>query len=211
MDDYELQPAALPSWKQRLALRTLQAFGWRMRFKPLPGPHGVAVVYPHTSNWDFFVGLLGKWALGLPFRWLAKDALFRGPLGHVMRYLGGIAVDRSTTMGATAQLAQTMKQSAWCWIGITPEGTRSYRPHWRTGFYHLALTAGVPVLIVYLDYPNKVLGLVDSVMLTGDQAVDMAAIAAACKGHEGLHPENAAPIVLAPPRARVDEAAGKRA
>jgi 1-acyl-sn-glycerol-3-phosphate acyltransferase len=202
MDDHELRPAALPTWKQRLALRTLNAFGWRLNYQPLPGPHGVAVVYPHTSNWDFFVGLLGKWALGLPFRWLAKDALFRGPLGVVMRHLGGIAVDRRTTTGATAQLAKVMTASDWCWIGITPEGTRGYKPHWRTGFYHLALTAKVPVLLVYMDYPNKVLDLTNSITLSGDQALDMASIAAVYAGHEGLHPELAAPIVLAPPRPR---------
>lgn len=209
MDDHLLSAAALPTWRQRLALRTLHAFGWRLRYQPLPGPHGVAVVYPHTSNWDFFVGLLGKWALALPFRWLAKDALFRGPLGHVMRYLGGIAVDRGTTMGATAQLAKVMKAADWCWIGITPEATRGYRPHWRTGFYHLALTAKVPLLLVYIDYPNKLLSVADTIMLTGDQAADMAAIAAVFEGHEGLHPELAAPIVLAPPRARAGAAAAE--
>ena len=64
--DYLLRPSTLPTWRQRAALRVLQVFGWQIRFKPLPGPHGIAVVYPHTSNWDFCIGLLSKWAMGVP-------------------------------------------------------------------------------------------------------------------------------------------------
>jgi 1-acyl-sn-glycerol-3-phosphate acyltransferase len=203
MSHYELQPASLPTWGQRTALRLLQLFGWRMRFKPLPGPHGVAVVYPHTSNWDFVIGLLGKWALGLPFRWLGKESLFKGltgkTLGRMMRSWGGVPVERGTSTGATARLAETMQAAPWFWLALAPEGTRSYRPNWRSGFYHLAVAAKVPLLIVYLDYPNKELGVVDCIDLTGDPVIDMAAIAAAYKGHEGLHPELAAPIVLSSP------------
>ncbi|WP_426194889.1 1-acyl-sn-glycerol-3-phosphate acyltransferase [Massilia sp. DWR3-1-1] len=192
----------LPTWRQRAALRLLQLAGWNIRFKPLPGPHGVMVVYPHTSNWDFIVGLLCKWAVGLPFRFLGKDALFKGPLGVVMRYWGGMAVERSTSSGATERLAATMRAEPWCWVAITPEATRGYKPHWRTGFYHLARTARIPLLLVYIDYPNKELGLVDTLVLSGDQAADMAAIAAVYAGHHGRYPELEAPIVLAPPRQR---------
>ncbi len=200
MSNYELRAASLPRLGQRLSLRLLQLFGWKLRYKPLPGPHGVAIVYPHTSNWDFIVGLLGKWALGLPLRWLAKESLFRGPLGGLMRAWGGVPVERGTSTGATARLAATMRESDWFWLALAPEGTRSYAPHLRSGFYHLAVTAKVPLLIVYLDYPNKELGVVDSIRLTGDPALDMPAIEAAYRGHLGLHPELAAPIKLAPPR-----------
>jgi 1-acyl-sn-glycerol-3-phosphate acyltransferase len=201
MNDYQLRPAALATLGQRNALRLLHLFGWRVRFKPLPGPHGVAVVYPHTSNWDFVVGLLAKWAVGLPFRWLGKESLFRGAVGMAMRAWGGVPVERGASTGATQRLADTMRSSDWFWLALAPEGTRSYRPHWRSGFYHLAVTAKVPLLIVYIDYPNKELSVVDTISLTGDQERDMAAIAAAYKGHHGLHPELEAPIMLAPPRA----------
>jgi 1-acyl-sn-glycerol-3-phosphate acyltransferase len=200
MDQYQLQPAALPAWGQRTSLRLLHLFGWRVRFKPLPGPHGVAVVYPHTSNWDFVVGLLAKWAVGLPFRWIGKESLFKGVLGVAMRHWGGMPVERSVATGATERLAATMNAADWCWIAITPEGTRAYRPYWRSGFYHLAVAAKVPLLIVYIDFPNKVVSVVDTIDLTGGQYYDMAAIGAAYKGHHGLHPELEAPIVLAPPR-----------
>jgi 1-acyl-sn-glycerol-3-phosphate acyltransferase len=200
MNDYQLQPAALPTWRQRASLRLLHLSGWRVRFKPLPGPHGVAVVYPHTSNWDFIVGLLAKWAIGLPFRWVGKESLFKGVLGVAMRHWGGMPVERGAPTGATQRLAATMRAADWCWIAMTPEGTRSHRPYWRSGFYHLAIAAKVPLQIVYIDYPNKELAVVDTISLTGDQQRDMAAIAAAYKGHHGLHPELEAPIVLAPPR-----------
>eukprot|EP01030_Chromulinospumella_sphaerica_P026170 gene26170-26350_t len=74
MSNFQVKPADLPKWGQRTALRVLQLFGWKLLFRPLPGPRGICVIYPHTSNWDFMVGLFGKWALDLPFRWLAKDS-----------------------------------------------------------------------------------------------------------------------------------------
>jgi 1-acyl-sn-glycerol-3-phosphate acyltransferase len=200
MSDYLLRPAALPTWGQRTSLRILNLFGWKMRYKPLPGPHGIAVVYPHTSNWDFLVGLFGKWALGLQFRWLAKDSLFRGPMGPIMRYWGGVAVDRSAPMGATRQLAERMLASDWFWVAITPEGTRGYKPHWKSGFYHLALAARVPVLLVALDYGKKELRVVETVELSGDPDADMANIAASYAECQALHPKDAAPLKLAPPR-----------
>ena len=198
-DEYLVRPEALPTWRQRTALRLLNAVGWNFNFKPLPGPHGIAVVYPHTSNWDFPIGLLAKWAVGLHFRWLAKDSLFRGPMGALMRYWGGVAIDRSSPQGAIVRLAQTMRASSWFWLAITPEGTRSYRPHWKSGFYRIALAADVPVLLISLDYGNKVIGVTRTLTMTGDEAADMAAIAQAYEGVRALYPQKAAPIRLAEP------------
>jgi 1-acyl-sn-glycerol-3-phosphate acyltransferase len=197
MSDFVLKPADLPSWGQRMSLRILNLFGWRMLYRPLPGPRGIAVIYPHTSNWDFMVGLFGKWALNLPFRWLAKDSLFKLPvLGKWFRALGGEPVERGTPSGTIKLQAQRMNAADWYWVGITPEATRGYRPNWKSGFYHLALEARVPLALVYIDYPNKTLGLVDHVFLTGDQEADMAAIRAGFAGHRGRYPGNEAPIVL---------------
>lgn len=202
MSEFLLKPADLPGWGQRLSLRILRLFGWRMLYRPLPGPRGIAVIYPHTSNWDFMVGLFGKWALNLPFRWLAKDSLFKLPvLGKWFRALGGEPVERGTPSGTIKLQAQRMNAAEWYWVGITPEATRGYRPNWKSGFYHLALEAKVPLVLVYIDYPNKTLGVVDHVFLTGDQEADMAAIRAGFEGHRGLYPENEAPIVLQERRA----------
>lgn len=193
-----VKPADLPGAGQRLALRILTLFGWRMLYRPLPGPRGICVIYPHTSNWDFIVGILGKWALNLPFRWLAKDSLFKIPvLGRWFTAMGGDPVDRSAKTGMIQRQAERMNAADWYWVGITPEGTRGYRPHWKSGFYHLALEAKVPLCLVYIDYPNKILGVRDHVFLTGDQETDLAAIRQGFEGHQGLHPEDAAPIVFA--------------
>lgn len=214
-DQYLMRPADLPTFRQRLALRVLNLLGWRLLFRPLPGPHGVAIAYPHTSNWDVLVGLLAKWAVGLPFRWLAKEKLFRGlagkTIGPIFRRWGAVPVERGTSTGATARLAATMKASDWFWLALAPEGTRSFSQHWRSGFYHLAVTARVPLLLVYLDYPNKTFGVIDHLELTGDQERDMAAIRAVYTGHHGLHPELEGSIELAPPRAPGDGSARQRA
>ncbi|NRR29692.1 1-acyl-sn-glycerol-3-phosphate acyltransferase [Oxalobacteraceae bacterium] len=199
--EHLLQPKDLPHWGQRLALRTLGLFGWRMLFRPLPGPRGICVIYPHTSNWDFIIGLVGKWALNLPFRWLAKDSLFKSPLGKWFTRMGGEPVERGTPSGTIKSQAARMNAADWYWVGITPEGTRGYRPNWKSGFYHLALEAKVPLVLVYIDYPNKLLGLVDHVHLTGNLEEDLAALRAGFEGHLGLYPKDAAPIILAERRA----------
>jgi 1-acyl-sn-glycerol-3-phosphate acyltransferase len=199
MQEHLLSPPALPTWGQRTALRMLNLVGWNVYFRPLPGPHGIAVVYPHTSNIDFFVGLLAKWAVGLQFRWLAKDSLFRGPMGVMMRYWGGVAVDRSAPQGAIRRLAEDMLASKWFWLAITPEGTRSYRPYWKSGFYRIALAAKVPVLLVSIDYGRKIVDVTKAITLTGDEAADMAAISAAYQGVQAMYPKDAAPIRLAEP------------
>jgi len=202
MTNYRLAVAQLPTIKQRMALRVLHLSGWKMLYRPLPGPRGILVVYPHTSNWDFPIGLFGKWALDLPFRWLAKDTLFRIPLlGKWFLALGGQPVDRSAANGMIRAQAERMNAAPWYWLAITPEGTRGYRPHWKSGFYHLAVEAKVPLCLVYMDYPNKVLSVTDHVWLTGDQERDMAAIRAVYDGIQGKHPQNAAPIVLSERRA----------
>jgi hypothetical protein len=201
MQEHLMRPADMPTWGQRTSLRLLNLIGWKLYFKPLPGPHGIAVVYPHTSNTDFFVGLLAKWTVGLPFRWMAKDSLFRGPMGVIMRYWGGVAVDRSAPQGAIRRVADTMLAEKWFWLAITPEGTRGYRPHWKSGFYRIALAAEVPVLLVAIDYGKKQFDVTKTVMLTGDEATDMAAIAQAYEGVRGLHHKDAAPIRLAEARA----------
>ncbi len=201
MSEFELQVAALPRLRQRLALRVLNLFGWKVLFRPLPGPRGICVIYPHTSNWDFPIGLLGKWAMDQPFRFLAKDSLFKSPLGPWFRWLGGEPVQRGAPQGTIKAQAERMNAADYYWVGITPEGTRAYRPNWKSGFYHLAMEAKVPLVLVFMDYPTKTLSLVDHVYLTGDQEADMATIRAVLEGHQGLHPENAAPIILGERRA----------
>lgn len=195
-----LIPRALPRLSQRIATRILSWFGWQVQFAPMPGPRGVMVVYPHTSNWDFIVGVLAKWAVGVPIRWLGKEALFSGAFGfcfgRLLRYLGGEPVERQASTGAIERLAQRMRGQENFWLALAPEGTRDYRPYWRSGFYHIALAAKVPVAIAFIDYATHRIGVLDHVDLCGDVEVDLAHIRAAYAGRQGLHPELAAPIRL---------------
>ena len=215
MRHHELRAAALPHRAQRCALRLLHLFGWSLRYKLLPGRHGVIIIYPHTSHWDVVVGLLAKWALGLPFRWVVKESLLRGvagkTIGPLLRALGAIPSAGDVASGSTAQLAERMRGSDWFWLALAPEGARAYRPHWRSGFYHLAMAARVPVVLVYLDYASKEIGIVDSVRLSGDQNADMAGIAAVYRGRTGRHPDRASPVTLAPPASGDSGDSGKQA
>lgn len=122
-----------------------------------------------------------------------------------MRYLGGEPVERGTSTGAITRLANTMNAADWYWLAITPEGTRSRRSHWRSGFYHIALAAKVPVGCVYFDFALKEVGLVDYLQLSGNVAADMADIRAILQPHAGCHPALASPIEL-----RADENAAAK-
>ncbi|MFZ6842907.1 1-acyl-sn-glycerol-3-phosphate acyltransferase [Undibacterium sp. RuTC16W] len=178
----------------------MKLIGWRVLYKPLPGPRGVIVVYPHTSNWDFVVGVLAMWAIGMPFHFIAKSTLFGGvtgaTIGRLVRYLGGEPVERKASTGAIARLAERINRADWYWLAITPEGTRSHRPYWRSGFYHIALAAKIPVGCAYFDFAKKEIGLIDYLSLTGDVPNDMVAIRAVLQNTQGCRPELASPIVL---------------
>lgn len=181
------------SFGQKLAGRLLGWFGWRVRFAGLPGARGVIVVYPHTSNWDFVVGICAKWTMGFDACWIGKHSLFWWPMSLLMRRLGGIAVRRDRSSGTTAQLVERMRASERMWLAVTPEGTRSLRPAWKSGFYHLALAAGVPVGLAYLDYGSRCVGLTEFITLSGDVEADMARIAAYYAGMRGKRPQFATP------------------
>lgn len=201
MTDHYLTPASVSTTLQRNAIRVLALFGWRVNFAPLPGSRGVVIVYPHTSNWDFILGLLAKWAMGVRFRWLGKEALFRGicgaTLGPLFRAWGGEPVERGANTGAIDRLAQRIKSADEYWLALAPEGTRKYRDSLRSGFYHIASSAGVPLGMATIDYASKEVRLVSYAMLCGDIEADLVRIRAAYETCRGLNPECAAPIAVA--------------
>jgi len=183
-----------------LARALLRLMGWRVVFDGLPTLQGVAVVYPHTSNWDFIAGILAKWAIGIPARFWAKDSLFKVPLfGPWLRWVGGLAIDRSAANGAVGQMVDTFRQHAsrgqLLWLGLAPEGTRKWTPGWRSGFYQVALGAGVPIGIVRLDWGRRELRFVDFLTLSGDEKADFEQLAALFDGVRGYHAEQGSPIV----------------
>src|SRR5690606_27603071 len=124
----------------RLARALLALAGWRVQVDGFPGRQGVAVVYPHTSHWDFVVGVLAKWAIGIPVSFWGKDTLFEVPVfGRWLRWLGGIPIERRSPKGAVGAMVQTMREAvssdALLWLALSPEGTRRHTAGWRSGFY----------------------------------------------------------------------------
>jgi 1-acyl-sn-glycerol-3-phosphate acyltransferase len=195
----ETQPVQLKG--SALAGAVLRLAGWRLLFNGLPARQGVLIVYPHTSNWDFPVAMLAKWAVGLQVTFWGKDTLFKLPLfGRWLRWLGGVPVDRRSASGIVAQMASALtaarENGDFMWLALSPEGTRKYSAAWRSGFYHVAQQAGVPLALVYLDYREREIGVQHFLRLTGDVSADMAAIASVLSGRSGRNPVQAAPIRL---------------
>lgn len=184
-----------------LARWMLRQLGWRLHFEGLPGLQGVIVVYPHTSNLDFPIGVLAKWAMGIPAHFWGKDSLFKVPLfGAWLRWLGGIPVNRSAPGGLVEQTVQHLRASreaqTYTWLVVAPEGTRKRTEGWRSGFYRVAVQAGVPVGLATIDFATRQIHLNQFVELSGEPAADMAAIADLMGRPQGYRPDNASPIRL---------------
>ncbi|MFZ6687913.1 1-acyl-sn-glycerol-3-phosphate acyltransferase [Undibacterium sp. SXout11W] len=198
MTTYQLQKEQAETLTQRCAIRVLSSIGWKVNYRPLPGPLGVIIVYPHTSNWDFAIGILAKLAIGMPFHFIAKSSLFEGitgaTIGRIIRKLGGEPIERGVSTGAIARLAEKINRSNWYWLAITPEGTRSFRPYLRSGFYHIALAAKVPLGCAYFDFARKEISLVDYMELNGDTNTDLQKIREVYAGVQGYRPKQAGAI-----------------
>lgn len=183
------------------ARAALRLAGWRVSFDGLPGRQGVLIVYPHTSNWDFVVGILAKWAIGIPVAFWGKDSLFRVPLfGRWLRWLGGVPVDRGKPQGAVRAMVERLREARahdeFLWLALAPEGTRRHVDRLRSGFYSVAVQAGVPLGLAFFDFARREVGLVHFLQLAGEPSADLAAIAARLGHHRGRRPEWAAPIRL---------------
>ncbi|MBL8382918.1 MAG: 1-acyl-sn-glycerol-3-phosphate acyltransferase [Burkholderiales bacterium] len=158
----------------------LRATGWVVEGTlPPDGAKCVLIAAPHTSNWDLPYTLMVAFALRLNIYWMGKASIFRPPFRGVMMWLGGIPVDRSqSTNLVAASVAAIGAASAPLQLIVPPEGTRSRTRSWKTGFYYIALGAGVPIVMAYMDYPNKRSGLGPVFLPTGDVDRDMEAIKA---------------------------------
>ncbi|MBI5900427.1 MAG: 1-acyl-sn-glycerol-3-phosphate acyltransferase [Rhodocyclales bacterium] len=174
----------------------LKACGWKLLDLPQRPAKAVVIAYPHTSNWDFPVTLLALAALPYGARWVAKDTLFRGPMGPIMRALGGIAVNRRERTGFVERIAEEFRCHDNFHLIIATEGTRRLQAGWKSGFYRIAMAAGVPVIMAVVDYGKHELGLLATLSLTGDEAADMAQIANCYEGRRGYRHELASPIRL---------------
>lgn len=190
-----------------LALSLLHLFGWRLQNTDWPGPQGLLIVYPHTSNWDFIIAMLAKWSLGIPVTFLGKDTLFRVPLfGRWLRWIGGRPVVRSHPQGAVGQIIDEFRKARdgqeFMWLGLSPEGTRKLMPSWRSGFYQVAVQADVPVAVGFIDYREKRVGIDSIWRFSGNQQADQQMLQSVLAHRVGYHPQQAAPISWAEAPAR---------
>lgn len=163
----------------------LRASGWRLVGSFPDLPKFVIIVAPHTSNWDFPVGLAAKMALRLKVTFLAKNSLFTFPLGILMRGVGGMPVDRSASHDLVTGIVSEFRTRDQLVLVVAPEGTRRKVERWKTGFYHIARGAAVPIVPVALDWGNRTVRIGKPFHTTGNADADIAALRAWYSGIRG--------------------------
>jgi 1-acyl-sn-glycerol-3-phosphate acyltransferase len=175
----------------------MRLVGWKARGWDALPDRCVILGHPHTSNWDFILFLLARWAMRLPINFVGKHTLFKPPLGWLMRAIGGVAVNRSGGRNSVTAIAEVFQQHEKLALGIAPSGSRSYSTHWRSGFYHIAKAAQVPIVLGYVDYVTKTVGISHfSIELTDDLKADMDKIRAFYSEMSGRYPEKQSPMIL---------------
>jgi len=170
----------------RLAMR---AAGWRFDGAFPNVPKAVVIVAPHTSNWDFPVGVAAKFALGIRATFLGKDTLFRWPFGIVMRWLGGIPVFRHAPRNVVEQTIDHIARHDRVLLVLSPEGTRRKLPAWRTGFHYVARGAGVPIVPAALDYSTRTVRFFPVHEPAETVEADLAALGSHFNATMAYHPE----------------------
>ena len=183
--------------KRVLARAVLRAAGWRTDGGPPAEKRYVMIAAPHTSNWDFVWVVAFAWALDIDMRWVGKEELFRWPFGRAMRWFGGIPVRRKARANQVEQLAERLRRADTLALVIPAEGTRGWVARWKSGFYHTARAADVPVVLGFLDYGRRVGGFGPAIRLTGDVRRDMDRIRAFYAPIRGKYHASTGTIALA--------------
>lgn len=165
-------PFRVSPFMHGLARFLFRLIGWKTEGEvPMP-PRYVIIAAPHTSNWDAILMVIAAHIFYMKISWFVKDAAFFFPLGILVRYFGGIPIDRSKRNNVVEQAVANFAKGGNLILAVPPEATRSHAPYWKTGFYHIARGAGVPIVLSYLDYGRKVAGMGPAFMPTGDIEAD---------------------------------------
>ena len=160
-------------WVQHLGRWVLKLGGWKIVGEWPNLSKMVMIAAPHSSGWDAVWGMAVKSAMGLEIVFIGKAELFKGPLGWVLRKLGGRPVDRSAPGDIIEQIAAQIRNSEKMWFVLAPEGTRKRVQHWKPGFWKIARKAEVPVCCAWFHYPDKTIGVGPLIKLTDDFESDM--------------------------------------
>lgn len=169
----------------------LKLFGWKIDERtPENVKKCVVVVGPHTSNWDFIIGKMAFRYYGVKAKFLIKKEAFFFPVGFFLKWMGGVPVDRKKNNNITDQAVKYFEESDTLYLVFTPEGTRSYNPNWKKGFYYIAQKANVPIYIAYMDYEKKIGGFHSLFEPTGDAKKDIEYIKSVLSQFKGKFPEN---------------------
>ena len=175
----------------------LRVSGWRLEGRLPPGlAKAVVIAAPHTSNWDLPFMLAVAFALGVRPSWLGKKELFGRPFGWVMRALGGVPVDRSRRTNLVEQAVQRFAERDALMLVIPPSGTRSRAAAWKSGFYHVARGARVPIVCAFLDYERKAGGIGPVFVPSGDLGADMERLRVFYRDVRGKYPDRETPVRL---------------
>ncbi len=178
----------LEAFLHRVSRLILSLTGWRMQGQLPLIPKFILVGAPHTSNWDLPFTLLMAFALRARIHWMGKTSIFRWPFKGFFKWLGGIPVERSQSDNLVEQSIQQIQQNDQLILTIAPAGTRQRVIRWKSGFYHIACGAGVPIVLGFLDYRRKVGGIGPIVYPTGNIAADMETIRTFYDGVTGKNP-----------------------
>lgn len=178
-------------FKRSVARCGFKLFRWNhvSPVAPVKGQPSILIGAPHTSNWDFLMMLGIAWELGIDFRFLGKDSLFKGVLGPVMRALGGIPVDRKKPFGLVEKLINDAGENDAFTLVITPEGTRGSGKYWKSGFYRIATETGIPVTLGYVDRESRTCGLGVTFTPTGNVVEDMDFVREFYRDKSGYKPQ----------------------
>ncbi|MBQ77313.1 MAG: glycerol acyltransferase [Cellvibrionales bacterium] len=163
--------------------------GWKVVGEPPKEKKYIFIAAPHTSNWDFIFMLCIALTKNIDVRWMGKEQLFPKPFKSLMVWLGGISIARSTTNNTVTEMVKRFKAADKLSLLITPEGTRSKVEKWKTGFYHIALEAKVPIFRGFIDAPSKTCGIVDKFIPTGRIEEDMEKIKKFYRTKTGINPK----------------------
>lgn len=151
----------------------LKIFRWKIVLNVTVPTKSVICVAPHSSNWDFVIGKLYAWSMGINAGFLMKKSWFFFPLGTIFRAMGGIPINRSKKGSMVQQMIDEFDRQKIMHLAITPEGTRKLADTWKLGFYHIAAGAKVPILLSYIDYKQKEMGIHDVFYTSGNETEDL--------------------------------------